>query len=126
MTAPDVAANQSKDWSRQPGGIVSWWVLPTVVGVSTGFLGLSLAATAFVWAGAFAWMGTGCLLNARRCHRLHCFISGPVLWLGAVATALLGFGVMPGTHALNYVIWSTVLLASLSFAPERFWGRYAR
>jgi len=33
-----------------------------------------------------------CVLNARRCHRLHCYISGPVFLLGAVAPLVDGSG----------------------------------
>ena len=84
MAAIDCAANESRDWVRKPAGWIFWWGLPILIGVSTTFLRLSLVEAAFVWAGAFAWMGTGCLLNARRCSRLHCFISGPVLWLGSI------------------------------------------
>lgn len=127
MSAPAPVANESKDWSRQPVGITFWWVLPIVTAISTNFLTLSLAAAALVWAVAFAWMGTGCLLNARRCSRLHCLVAGPVFWLGAIAAGLVAPGLLPGTHALNSVIWGTVVLAILSNVPEKILGReYAR
>ncbi|MGH8319846.1 MAG: hypothetical protein ACREUL_18060 [Steroidobacteraceae bacterium] len=84
---------------------------------------LACAGT-FLCAGVFAWMGTGCALNARRCARLHCFISGPVLWLGAVAAALVGFRIVSAPHALEDVVNATVVLAVLSWLPEWFWGRY--
>jgi len=103
-----------------------WWVLPILIGASTYVLNLSFAADAFIWAGAFAWMGTGCLLNARRCARLHCFISGPALWLGAIAAALVGSGIISGPHALSNVVSITIVLAMLSCVPEMIWGRYAR
>ena len=117
-------SRKSKDWSRQPLGIVFWWGLPIALGVSTNFLGLSLAHSAFIWAAAFAWMGTGCLLNALRCARRHCFISGPVLWLGAIAAALVGFGVLSGWNVLGGAVNVTLLLAALSFLPEWAWGMY--
>lgn len=123
MSAPSTA-NESRDWVRKPLAFVLWWGLPILVGVSSSFLGLSLAQVAFLWAGAFAWMGTGCVLNARRCARLHCFISGPVLWLGAIAAALVGIGILSAPHALEDVVNATVVLALLSWLPERFWGRY--
>jgi hypothetical protein len=113
-----------RDWSRQPLGIIFWWGVPIAAGVSTNFLGLSLTLTALIWAVAFAWMGTGCILNALRCARLHCFISGPVLWLGAVAAALAGIGVLSGRNALSYVINITAGLAVLSFVSEWIWGMY--
>jgi hypothetical protein len=115
---------KSRDWARQPLGIAFWWGLPVALGVSTNFLGLSLAPTAFIWAAAFAWMGTGCVLNGLRCARLHCLISGPVLWLGALAAALVGSGVLSGRHVLSDVVNVTFVLAMLSFLPEWGWGMY--
>lgn len=126
MTTPDCGANETKDWARKPVGILFWWVLPILIGLSTNVLSLSLAADAFIWAGAFAWMGTGCLLNAQRCARLHCFISGPVLWLGAVAAVLVGAGIISGAHVLNNIVSLTAALAILSCVPEMYWGPYAR
>ncbi|MGH8220060.1 MAG: hypothetical protein ACREUT_16075 [Steroidobacteraceae bacterium] len=109
---------------RKPLAVVFWWGLPILGGLSSNFLGLSLAQAAFLWAGAFAWMGTGCALNAWRCARRHCFISGPVLWLGAMAAALVGTGIVSAPHALEDVVNATVVLAVVSWLPEWFWGRY--
>lgn len=71
-----------------------------------------------VWAGAFAWMGTGCVLNALRYARLHCYISGPVLWLGALAASLVGIGIVSAPHALEDVVNATVILVVVSWLPE--------
>ena len=103
-----------------------WWGLPILIGLSTNILPVPVAGAALIWAGAFAWMGTGCLLNARRCSRLHCFFSGPVLWLGAIGAGLVSAGAISGAHALNNVVSITTVLALLSFVPELVWGTYAR
>ena len=115
----------SRDWLRQPIGIIFWWVLPIGLGVSTNFWHLPLARTALIWAVALAWMGTGCALNALRCGRRHCFISGPALWLGAIAAGLVGLGVISGQNALGEAVNGALALAALSFLSEWFWGRYA-
>lgn len=125
MAAPERAGNALRDWARQPSSWIMWWGLPILIGISTNFLRLPLAVAAFVWAGVLAWMGTGCLLNARRCSRLHCFISGPVLWLGAIAAGSVGAGVIVGAHALSNLVSITTVLALLSFVPEMIWGKYA-
>jgi hypothetical protein len=70
-------------------------------------------------------MGTGCGLNALRCGRRHCFISGPVLWVGAIATGLIALGILSGRNALGEAVNGTVALAALSFLSEWFWGLYA-
>ena len=76
-------------------------------------------------AGLFLWMATGCLLNARRCRRLHCYISGPVLLLGAIFSGLVALGVVAvSPQAFGNVVSATLILALLSFVPEMFWKRY--
>lgn len=70
-------------------------------------------------------MGTGCTLNALRCARRHCFISAPVLWLGALAAGLVAAGFIPGQNSLGEVVNGTLALAALSLLSERFRGSYA-
>jgi hypothetical protein len=73
----------------------------------------------------FGWMGTGCFLNARRCHRLHCYISGPAFFLGSAALALFAAGIpLLGPHSLNNVIAITLATALLSFVPEMIWRKH--
>lgn len=110
---------------RQPLGIIFWWGIPLALGMSTNFWHHSLARTALVWAAALAWMGTGCTLNALRCGRRHCLISGPVLWLGAIATGLVALGALPGRNALGDAVNGTLAVAALSFLAEWIWGSYA-
>ena len=124
MTATETPASRSKDWSHRPVSWLVWWGLPLALAVSTNILRLALAETAFALSVAFAWAGTGCLLTARRCRRLHCYFMGPSLWLGAVAAALVGADAIAGAQALNIVVWGTVALAVLSKVPEAIWGRY--
>ncbi|MGH8291299.1 MAG: hypothetical protein ACREV7_20265 [Steroidobacteraceae bacterium] len=90
-------ANESRDWVRKPLALVLWWGLPILGGISSNFLGLSLAQEAFLLAVAFAWAGTGCVLR---------------------------FGVVSAPHALDDVVNATVVLVVLSCLPEWFWGRY--
>lgn len=113
-----------RDWVRHPIGIVFWWALPIALGNSTNFWHLPLPRAGLIWALALAWMGTGCALNALRCGRRHCFISAPVLWLGAIAAALAGFGVISGRNALGELVNGSLALVALSFLSEWFWGLY--
>ena len=124
-TCAPVAPAKSRDWLRQPLGFTFWWGIPIALGVLANLWHRSLAATAFVWAVALAWMGTGCALNALRCGRRHCFISGPVLWLGAIAAGLIALGILSGRNALSDAVNGTIALAALSFLSECFWGLYA-
>ena len=115
----------NEDWFARPPSAFLLWCLPLAI----GFAGIAFAPiriAAIVWTACFVWMGTACVLNARRCHRLHCYISGPVFFLGAVATGLLAAGLLAlGPHAVTNVVSITLVLAILSFVPELVWRRYA-
>lgn len=65
------------------------------------------------------------MLNALRCRRRHCLMSGPVLWLGAIATGLVALGVLSSGNALGEAVNSTLAVAALSFLSEWIWGSYA-
>jgi hypothetical protein len=70
-------------------------------------------------------MAVGCLLNARRCRRVHCYISGPVLLLGVVFTIMVAAGILDiSSKVFNDAVGATLALAMLSFVPEVIWKRY--
>jgi hypothetical protein len=112
------------DWVNRPGMGFVWWCLPLVIGFASNFFSMAARATALVWMASFIWMGTGCTLNARRCHRLHCYISGPAFFLGAAALALFAAGIALGPHSLNNIVGLTLAVALLSFLPEMIWRKY--
>src|SRR5579863_10227224 len=94
---------KSRDLVRKPIGLLTLWVLPVVLAMLASIARLPVRLVAFVWAGAFVWMGLACLLNALRCSRLHCAISAPVLLLASAAVAAIGVGVLPGS-AIGIVV----------------------
>jgi hypothetical protein len=123
----ELASGAQKDWASQPLSGLFWWCAPIAIGLSTSPLGLSTRVAALVWAVSFVWMATGCVLNARRSHRLHCYVSGPLFLLGAIAVGLLAAGLtIFGPHALNNIVGITFVLVLLSFIPEIIGDRYAR
>jgi hypothetical protein len=117
----------NKDWVRQPVSTVLWWGLPIAIGIGVSFLHLAFRPAADVCAALFGWMAIGCLLNAMRCHRVHCYISGPVLLLGAVFAALVALGLVNlSQRTFGNAVSVILILALLSFLPELLWKRYAR
>ena len=121
------APGKERDLLTSPASAVAWWGLPLVAAWTAEALPIATAAKSLVWAGALAWMGLGCALNAMRCHRLHCYLAAPILFLGAGATVVEAMGFEPlGDHSDSYVINSSLVLALLTFLVEPIWGRYRR
>src|SRR5262245_7566316 len=66
---------QAADWlANARSSAVAWW-LPKGAVVAALIVPVPVRAT--VWAAALAWMGTACILNSRRCGRVHCRYTGP-------------------------------------------------
>ena len=114
------------DMARRPVSMIAWWGLPLAVGACASILQVPFRAGAAIWAVAFAWMAIGCLLNAMRCHRVHCYISGPAFLIGAVIAGLDAVGVVDlSPSAFTSAVSAILVLALLSFVPEMVWKRYA-
>lgn len=124
MAGRRLLRGKSADWFRRPAGAAIWWGLPLLLGVATNVFSETAQTASFVWAVVFAWMAGGCILNAMRCGRVHCYISGPTFVLGALACGAIGLGVIHGPHVLSNTVSATLVAVLLSFIPEWFWRRY--
>jgi hypothetical protein len=68
-------------------------------------------------------MGVACLINARRCGRVHCYFTGPFFLLVSVASLLRGLGII----SVEWAWIGGIALAGgilLSCVPEWIWGKY--
>lgn len=75
-----------------------------------------------MWIAGLGVAGTLCLVNAARCRRLHCYITGPVCLLGALLTALNAVG---ATHiSWMRIGWGVVIGVALGFIAEMLGGKY--
>ena len=118
-------AKGDNDLATQALPFSALWGAPIAVMLSLNFLRLPLAWTTIILSACLAWMGAGCAINARKCHRRHCYYASPVLLLGAVLTLLVGFDVVNlGPDGLIYVTWGTFALVLLTFLPEKLHGKY--
>jgi hypothetical protein len=73
-------------------------------------------------------MAAGCLVNARRCGRMHCYFTGPFPILMGLASLSYGFGELPlGSSGWNWLGGVTLGGAVLlGFVPELLFGKYRR
>lgn len=101
------------------------WGAPIAIMLSLNFLRLPLAWTTIILTICLGWMGAGCAINARKCHRRHCYYASLILLLGALLTMLVGFDIIDlGPYGLMYVTWGTFALVLLTFVPEKLHGKY--
>lgn len=84
------------------------------------------SAKSFGWPLSLTVMGIACLVNARRCGRLHCYFTGPFFLFMAILSL---------AYAQHWLIelsrgWSVLSIALLLgsvllyLIPERLFGRY--
>ncbi len=122
MTTPAECAPGGRDLFSRLGILI--WVIPIVIlGITAGFGGLYAALS---WPPVLLFMGGACLVNARRCGRLHCYFTGPYFLLLALVSLLYGLGVLPlGQHGWQWLCEALVIGAvALCCIPEWLFGRY--
>jgi hypothetical protein len=119
------SARSRKDWlGSARASLLAWW-LPHVAIIAGLFV--VVPARTVLWVAVLVWMGTACLLNARRCGRTHCRITGPyyIAMIGPVLA--LGSGIVAaGLHAwIACVLLILVGDKIIWWATERAWGTYS-
>jgi hypothetical protein len=115
----------SRDWLRSPRtSALAWWVPQGAIVISL-FLPVSLRTV--IWIVALSWMGTACILNARRCGRTHCRYTGPY-YLAMIAPVLgLSFGLFDADF-LGWLVLALIILVGsklIWWATERAWGKFS-
>lgn len=101
------------------GWTILLWCVPTGLILLGALIPTAREAS---WIPSFAIMGLACLVNARGCGRLHCFVTGPLFMIASLATALDAFDV------LN-IDWTIIVIAVgvgtlLAYSLEWLRGKY--
>lgn len=120
-------AATKQDWVASSRAYAVAWGIPSAA-LLVGIL-LPASARAIIWPAALVWMGAACILNAFRCGRLHCYLTGPFFLVMAAVTALHGFGIVSlGSNGWWWLGLTLVIVGGglLWYLPERVWGKYAR
>lgn len=117
-------SSERRDWVSGRASYVLAWGLPSAALVAAIWADPGLRAV--VWAAALVWMGAACLINARRCGRVHCRFTGPFFLVMAVVVALQGLGVVAlGPRGWTWIGGAIAVGTALIWIlSERLWGRY--
>lgn len=101
------------------------WGVPSLMIIAGAFVDPQIRAV--IWSPALIWMGTACLMNARRCGRTHCRFTGPFYLILVIPVLLLGFGLISVGHAAWWILGATVLFGDkiIWWATEKAWGKYS-
>ncbi|AGN82239.1 TPA: hypothetical protein VDV13_003519 [Pseudomonas aeruginosa] len=120
-TASDLG---SRDSLRKTWQVISLWGLPAVVATIALVLADRRPALFLAASAALLVMGGACLVNAARCRRLHCYITGPYFLMLALG-ALLAYGFAPNGeyHSRLWLLLALGVTPLLIWLPERLAGR---
>ena len=113
-----LASGQANDLTCSSKGLFLW-CLPIVALIIGGSWS---RMRAWLWIPALLVMGTGCLANAARCGRVHCYLTGPLFLLAAVYVALSEFHLAPMNP--NTFLATVVGLTILAYVAEFPLGKY--
>jgi hypothetical protein len=106
----------AKDWAGDWRTLAGFWGLPGAVMLAASLL--EPAARAAVWIAMLIWMGVACFLNARRCSRTHCRITGPFFFVMAAFVGGYAAGMLPfGRYG-----WSILGAVTLAGFVILWWG----
>ena len=113
------------DLAGTNGRVLLVWGIPVaamIISANTS----SAIPNGIVFPIALVWMGLACLLNAFRCGRLHCFVTGPFFLLMAALSLLHATSSIPlGARGWEIIGYGTLIGAVvLWYGPESIWGKY--
>ena len=115
----------SRDWlDNTRVNLFAWW-LPQATILAALAAPPSIRAT--IWIAALIWMGSACILNARRCGRTHCRYTGPY-YLAMVVPVLFLISGIVSADLYGWFALAVLILAGskmIWWATERAWGTFS-
>jgi len=104
--------------------MLAWWV-PHAAMLAALFLRVPVRAV--VWIVALIWMGSACILNARRCGRTHCRYTGPY-YLAMIVPVLVLASIGVSANFYGWIILGVVIVVGSGIiwrASERALGKFS-
>jgi len=102
-----------------------YW-LPAIAIVVAGVPAISSGWRTVVWTVALGTVGVACIVNALRCGRVHCYLTGPFFLLMALIALSYGLGMLHlGGNGWNLLgLIALIGTIALWYLPEMFLGKY--
>jgi hypothetical protein len=123
MAMTNAPTATSRDWlGSVQTSLLAWW-MPKAAILAGLFVPLSFRTV--IWIIALIWMGTACILNARRCNRTHCRYTGPYYLIMIAPVLLLG---IVSAEIYEWMFLAVLILGGswlLWWATERVWGKFS-
>ncbi len=111
---------RSEDLTTRNWAQLVW--IANYVALATGWVLASWRP--YLWTLGLAAAGVLCIVNAHRCGRLHCHITGALYVVGAVLTVLKANDILP----VSWTVLGVAILVgvAIAYAPEFVVGKYVR
>ena len=117
------SSHMGRDFVNERGAFFLIWGAPALVMLGTAFVSIGDLPRGVVWAACLSVFGVGCVANALRCGRRHCFVTGPFFLVMALVSLLVGLGVL--SLAWGWLGLATLLGAVvLHYVPDHYCGKY--
>jgi len=117
---------KSRDILSSRGRVFLLYWLPAIAIVVAGAPAISNGWRTIVWTVALATMAVACIVNALRCGRVHCYVTGPFFLLMALVALSYGLGILHlGGNGWNLLgLIGLIGALALWYLPEMFFGKY--
>ena len=119
---------QSRDILSSRWRVFLLYWLPAIAIVVAGVPAISSGWRTLVWTVALGTMGLACIVNALRCGRVHCYLTGPFFLLMALIALSYGLGRLHlGGNGWNLLGLMTLIGAiALWCLPQMLLGKYRK
>jgi hypothetical protein len=118
-------SSSTRDILQRRGVTAALFGIPVLAIVASGSLAPGSLWLPIIWVVALTTMGLACTVNAWRCGRIHSYITGPLLLLGALVALLDAVGIIHLSRTgWNMVAGALIVGSLLAYSLESAFGRY--